>query len=72
VEIVPGYLGFVHVRDLEYKRTEKVEDVVNLGDTVTVKCLGADEKGRINFSRKAALPRRQVKTDTADTDETDE
>ncbi len=72
VEIVPGYLGFVHVRDLEFKRTEKVEDVVNIGDVVTVKCLGTDEKGRVNFSRKAALPRRQVKTDTADTDETDE
>ncbi len=55
VEIVPGYLGFVHVRDLEFKRTENVEDVVKLGDTVTVKCLGTDEKGRMNFSRKAAL-----------------
>ena len=73
VEIVPGYLGFVHVRDLEYKRTEKVEDVVNLGDVVTVKCLGTDEKGRINFSRKAALPRRQFKqTDTADTADSDD
>ena len=58
VEIVPGYLGFVHVRDLEYKRTENVEDVVKIGDVVTVKCLGTDEKGRINFSRKAALPRK--------------
>ena len=58
VEIVPGYLGFVHVRDLEYKRTENVEDVVKIGDEVTIKCLGTDEKGRVNFSRKAALPRR--------------
>ena len=47
VEIVPGYLGFVHVRDLEYKRTENVEDVVKIGDVVTVKCLGTDEKGRM-------------------------
>ncbi|MBR4256926.1 MAG: S1 RNA-binding domain-containing protein, partial [Clostridia bacterium] len=63
VEIVPGYLGFVHVRDLEYKRTENVEDVVKMGDTVTIKCLGTDEKGRMNFSRKAALTRKPFKAE---------
>ena len=57
VEIIPGYNGFVHIRDLEYKRTENVEDVVKLGDVVTIKCLGTDEKGRLNFSRKACLKR---------------
>ena len=69
VEIVPGYLGFVHVRDLEYKRTENVEDVVKIGDVVTVKCLGTDEKGRINFSRKAALPRKPFRTDRPEGEE---
>ena len=69
VEIVPGYLGFVHVRDLEYKRTENVEDVVKIGDVVTVKCLGTDEKGRINFSRKAALPRKPFRADKPEGEE---
>ena len=69
VEIVPGYLGFVHVRDLEYKRTENVEDVVKIGDVVTVKCLGTDEKGRINFSRKAALPRKPFRADKPEDEE---
>ena len=69
VEIVPGYLGFVHVRDLEYKRTENVEDVVKIGDVVTVKCLGTDEKGRINFSRKAALPRKPFRADKSEGEE---
>ncbi|MBO4422957.1 MAG: polyribonucleotide nucleotidyltransferase, partial [Clostridia bacterium] len=72
VEIVPGYLGFVHVRDLEYKRTENVEDVVRIGDVVTVKCLGTDEKGRVNFSRKAALPKRPFRPERGESAEKEE
>jgi tRNA threonylcarbamoyladenosine biosynthesis protein TsaE len=72
VEIVPGYLGFVHVRDLEYKRTENVEDVVKIGDTVTIKCLGTDEKGRMNFSRKAALPRKPFRAERHEGEEAPE
>ena len=55
VEIAPGKEGLVHISKLDTKRVEKVEDVVSVGDTVTGKFLGTDEKGRINLSRKDAL-----------------
>jgi len=54
VELVPGKDGMVHIKDLEFKRTEKVEDVLNVGDMTWVKCLGVDERGRLNLSRKEA------------------
>ena len=57
VEIAPGKEGLVHISKLDHRRVEKVEDVVEIGDKVTVKFLGLDEKGRINLSRKDALPR---------------
>ena len=57
VEIAPGKEGLVHISKLDNKRVAKVEDVVDIGDKVTVKFLGLDEKGRINLSRKDALPR---------------
>ena len=57
VEIAPGKEGLVHISKLDNKRVEKVEDVVEVGDKVTVKFLGTDEKGRINLSRRDALPR---------------
>ncbi len=55
VEFAPGKEGMVHISKLDTKRTEKVEDVCNVGDTIRVKYLGADEKGRLNLSRKDAL-----------------
>ncbi len=55
VEIAPGKEGLVHISKLDKKRTEKVEDVVSVGDQVTVKFLGVDEKGRLNLSRKDAM-----------------
>lgn len=55
VEIAPGKEGLVHISKLDHKRVEKVEDVVSVGDKITVKFLGMDEKGRINLSRKDAL-----------------
>lgn len=57
VEIAPGKEGLVHISKLDTKRVENVEDVVSVGDKVTVKFLGIDEKGRINLSRKDALPK---------------
>lgn len=57
VEIAPGKEGLVHISKLDTKRVENVEDVVSIGDKVTVKFLGTDEKGRINLSRKDALPK---------------
>ena len=55
IEIKPGKDAMCHIKDLEFKRTEKVEDCLNIGDTTYVKFLGVDEKGRWNVSRKEAL-----------------
>ena len=55
IEIKPGKDAMCHIKDLEFKRTEKVEDVLNVGDVTPVKFLGIDEKGRWNVSRKEAL-----------------
>ena len=55
VELAPGKDGMVHIRDLEFRRTEKVEDVLNVGDMTWVKVTEIDEKGRVNLSRKEAL-----------------
>ena len=55
VEFAPKKEGLVHISKLDTKRTEKVEDVCQVGDTMRVKYLGTDEKGRMNLSRKDAL-----------------
>ncbi len=54
VEYAPGKEGMVHISKLQNKRTENVEDVVSVGDTVRVKYLGTDEKGRQNLSMRDA------------------
>ena len=54
VEIAPGKEGLVHISKLANKRVATVEDVVSLGDVVTVKFLGTDEKGRLNLSMRDA------------------
>ena len=55
VEIAPGKEGLCHISQLDVKRTEKVEDVVNVGDVILVKVLEIDDKGRLNLSRREAL-----------------
>lgn len=55
VELWPGTEGLVHISRLAKERVEKVESVVSLGDQILVKCIGIDEKGRIDLSRKDAL-----------------
>ncbi|MBQ7100348.1 MAG: S1 RNA-binding domain-containing protein, partial [Clostridia bacterium] len=55
VEIAPGKEGLVHISRLDVKRTEKVEDVVAVGDEVIVKVLEIDDQGRLNLSRRDAL-----------------
>lgn len=55
VEIAPGKDGLVHISQLDKKRVEKVEDVVSLGDRLSVKVIEIDERGRINLSHKALL-----------------
>lgn len=60
VEMVPGKDGMVHIKDLEFKRTEKVEDVLNVGDMTWVKVSEIDDRGRVNLSRKDALKEREA------------
>lgn len=59
VELAPGSDGMCHIKDLESKRTEKVEDVIDVGDMTWVKVLAIDDRGRVNLSRKAALDERK-------------
>jgi len=55
VEIMPGKEGLVHISQLAEERVNKVEDVVNVGDEITVKVTEIDKLGRINLSRKEVL-----------------
>ncbi len=56
VEVLPGKEGLVHISKLAHERVAKVEDVLNIGDEVTVKVVEIDHQGRINLSRKDLLP----------------
>jgi len=56
VEFAPGKEGMVHISNLDRRRVRKVEDICKVGDIITVKYIGVDEKGRMNLSRKDALP----------------
>ncbi len=62
VQLWPGCEGMVHVSQLAHERVEKAGDVVSVGDEIIVKALGTDKKGRQNFSRKEALPKKEKKT----------
>lgn len=55
VEFMPGQEGLVHVSEMSEERVNKPSDVVKVGDTVTVKLVAIDDKGRNNLSMKAAL-----------------
>ncbi|MDR0530606.1 MAG: polyribonucleotide nucleotidyltransferase [Oscillospiraceae bacterium] len=55
VEIAPGKEGLVHISRLDIRRTERVEDVVAIGDEVIVKVIEIDDQGRLNLSRRDAL-----------------
>ncbi|MGI6119513.1 MAG: polyribonucleotide nucleotidyltransferase [Desulfosporosinus sp.] len=63
VEVIPGVLGLtgkeglVHISQLAYERVDRVEDVVKAGDEIIVKATAIDKQGRLNLSRKEALPR---------------
>lgn len=55
VEVLPGKEGLVHISQLSTERVAKVEDVVKIGDQITVKVTEIDAQGRVNLSRKATL-----------------
>ena len=52
VEFAPGKEGMVHISKISKERINRVEDVLTLGDKVTVVCLGKDKMGRMSFSMK--------------------
>jgi polyribonucleotide nucleotidyltransferase len=56
VECMPGKEGLVHISELADFRVRRTEDVVKVGDSITVKCIGIDERtGKVRLSRKAAM-----------------
>jgi len=55
VEILPGKEGLVHISELAEYRVHRVEDVVKVGDEITVKVIGIDNLGRTNLSRRAVF-----------------
>ncbi len=57
VELLPGKEGMVHISKLAYEHVKNVTDVVNIGDTVKVKVVEIDNRGRINLSMKDLLPK---------------
>jgi len=63
VEVIPGVLGLtgkeglVHISQLAHERVQKVEDIVHAGDEIMVKATAIDKQGRLNLSRKDALPK---------------
>lgn len=56
VELFPGKDGLVHISELAKERVGKVEDICAIGDEVLVKVIEIDKQGRVNVSRKQALP----------------
>ncbi len=62
VEVLPGKEGLVHISQLSTERVAKVEDVVGLNDSITVKVTEIDQQGRINLSRKATLQNQETKS----------
>lgn len=70
VEVIPGVLGLtgkeglVHISQLAHERVEKVEDIVKAGDEIMVKATAIDKQGRLNLSRKEAMPNVQRQNPT--------
>jgi len=56
VEVLPKQEGLVHISELDWRRVETVESVVKVGDVIPVKVIEIDDMGRINLSRKQAIP----------------
>jgi len=62
VEILPGKDGLLHISEIEWRRLEKVEEVLSEGDEIEVKLISVDERsGKLKLSRKALLPKPERK-----------
>jgi polyribonucleotide nucleotidyltransferase len=57
VEILPGTDGLLHISEMDHGRTERVEDICQLGDMIKVKVIEIDPEGKVRLSRRALLPR---------------
>jgi len=66
VELFKGKDGLVHISELQEERTNKVEDVVSIGDKITVKVKEIDNHGRVNLSRKVLLKEEREKNEKAE------
>jgi polyribonucleotide nucleotidyltransferase len=58
IEVLPGKEGLCHISELANFRVKKTDDIVKDGDSVWVKCIGVDDKGRVKLSRRAAMEER--------------
>jgi len=58
VEMLPGKEGLCHISELADFRVNRTEDVVKNGESIWVKCIGIDDKGRVKLSRRAAMKER--------------
>ena len=66
VNLFPGTDGLLHISKINHERVNKVEDVLNIGDTVRVKVTEIDDRGRVNVSAKALLPRPRTEKNEED------
>ena len=57
VEIIPGKEGLLHISEIDYKRVDKVEDVLHMGDKIEVMLLDIDREGKMKLSMKALMPK---------------
>ncbi len=57
VEFLPGKEGLLHISEIEWRRLDKVDEVLKLGDQIEVKLLGVEKNGKYKLSRKVLLPR---------------
>ena len=71
IELWEGTQGLCHISRLAVERVEKVENIVSLGDEIIVKCIGINDKGQIDLSRKDALldAQNRFKAEAKDTKE---
>lgn len=60
VELKKGTEGLLHISEIQHERTNRVEDVLSMGDMVTVKVIGIEDNGKISLSRKALLPKEKA------------
>ena len=68
MQVLPGKDGMIHISELADFRVKEVTDVVKVGDIVTAKCIGVDDRGRVKMSRKAALKDKAEDTDKGSDD----